>query len=143
MPSHSLDTPLLDAVGETLAKGLRRAFHMTTVGDLLAHYPRRYANHGELTPIADLPLGELVTIVAEVRSASTRSMRGRRGELVEVIIGDGQGTMSLTFFGQAWRLKDLRAGRQGIFSGKVGEYRGQKQLTHPITSSSTMRARPD
>ncbi|WP_413353573.1 ATP-dependent DNA helicase RecG [Microbacterium sp. 1P06AB] len=131
MASYSLDTSLPEAVGENLAKGLKRAFQMTTVGELLGHYPRRYASRGELTPIAALPVGELVTIVAEVRSASTRQMRGRRGELVEVVIGDGEGTMSLTFFGQAWRVKDLTAGRQGIFTGKVGEYRGQKQLTHP------------
>ena len=131
MPSYSLATPLAEAVGDTLAKGLRRAFQMTTVGDLMAHYPRRFASRGQLTPIAQLPVGELVTIVAEVLSATTRQMRGRRGEIVEVLIGDGNGTMSLTFFGQSWRVKDLRAGRQGIFSGKVGEYRGQKQLTHP------------
>ncbi|MFS0867270.1 ATP-dependent DNA helicase RecG [Microbacterium sp. 179-B 1A2 NHS] len=131
MPSFTLDTRLDAALGEKTAKSFLRAFGMVTVGDLLAHYPRRYARRGELTPIADLPVGELVSIVAEVRSASTRPMRGRRGEILEVIISDGVGTMSLTFFGQAWRLKQLEPGRQGIFSGKVGEYRGQKQLTHP------------
>ncbi|WP_405375786.1 MULTISPECIES: ATP-dependent DNA helicase RecG [unclassified Microbacterium] len=131
MPSHTLDAPLDGILGERTAKALSRAFTMATVGDLLGHYPRRYARRGELTPIDALPVGELVTIVAEVRSASTRQMRGRRGDLLEVVISDGAGTLSLTFFGQAWRLKDLRAGRQGIFSGKVGEYRGQKQLTHP------------
>ncbi|MCK6080885.1 ATP-dependent DNA helicase RecG [Microbacterium sp. EYE_5] len=131
MPPHTLDTPLGPTVGETASKALKRAFGMLTVGDLLAHYPRRYAQRGELTPIDALPVGELVTIVAEVRSASVRQMRGRRGDLVEAVISDGRGTLSLTFFGQAWRLKELRAGRQGTFSGKVGEYRGQKQLTHP------------
>jgi len=131
MPPFAFDTRLDEAVGEKVAKSLSRAFGMVTVGDLLGHYPRRYASRGQLTPIHSLPVGEMVTIVAEVRSTSTRQMRGRRGDLLEVVISDGAGTMSLTFFGQAWRQKDLQPGRQGVFSGRVGEYRGALQLTHP------------
>ena len=41
----------LDGVVGTAAKTLERAFGMKTVGDLLGHYPRRYARRGELTPI--------------------------------------------------------------------------------------------
>ena len=58
-------------------------------------------------------------------------MQNRRGSLLEVIISDGDGRLSLTFFNQSWRLKDLTPGRRGIFSGKVGEYRRQTPLTHP------------
>jgi ATP-dependent DNA helicase RecG len=37
----------------------------------------------------------------------------------------------LTFFKQSWRAKDLREGRVGLFSGKVGVFRSQRQLAHP------------
>ncbi|MDZ8201973.1 ATP-dependent DNA helicase RecG [Microbacterium sp. SSW1-59] len=121
----------LDGVVGTAAKTLDRAFGMKTVADLLGHYPRRYARRGELTPIASLPVGESVTIVAEVRSVSDRPMRNRRGSLLEVVISDGNGELSLTFFNQAWRAKELRPGRRGTFSGKVGEYRRSLQLAHP------------
>jgi len=131
MPSVTLETRLAGILGDKTAGALSRAFAMTTVGDLLDHYPRRYARRGELTPIASLPVGEQVTIVAEVRSVSSRPMRNRRGTLLEVVISDGAGTVSLTFFNQAWRQNDLRVGRQGIFSGKVGEFKGQKQFAHP------------
>ena len=127
----TLDTPLLVALGDKAAKALSRAFGIATVGDLLAHYPRRYALRGELTPIRQLPVGETATIVAEVRSVTTRPMRNRRGALLEVVIGDGVGELALTFFGQAWREKELRPGRRGVFSGKVGEYRGRLQFSHP------------
>ncbi|MBQ3360206.1 MAG: ATP-dependent DNA helicase RecG, partial [Microbacterium sp.] len=118
------------------AKTLDRAFSMRTVGDLLSHYPRRYADPGELTPIRELPLGETVTIVAEVLSSSFRRMRNRNGAMVDVVIGDGIGRMSLTFFakniGQAeWRSNDLAVGRRGVFSGKVGEFNGVTQFAHP------------
>ena len=134
--SLTLDSSLDDALGTTTAKTLERAFSMRTVGDLLSHYPRRYADPGELTPIRDLPLGETVTIVAEVLSSSFRRMRNRQGAMVDVVIGDGVGRMSLTFFarniGQAeWRSNDLAVGRRGVFSGKVGEFNGVTQFAHP------------
>ncbi|WP_243225332.1 ATP-dependent DNA helicase RecG [Microbacterium sp. CIAB417] len=134
--SLSLDAPLTVALGDKAAKPLERAFGMTTVSDLVTHYPRRYADPGELTPILQLPVGEMVTIVAEILSTSVRVMRNRPGAMVEVRIGDGMGTLSLTFFaknkGQAdWRAQQMTAGRRGIFSGKVGEYHGQQQLAHP------------
>ncbi len=131
MPVLTLETRLVDALGPATAKLFERAFGMDTVADLLTHYPRRYARRGELTPIASLPLGEQVTIVAEVRSVSSRSMKQRRGSILEVVISDGAGALVLTFFNQSWRQNDLQVGRQGIFSGKVGVFKGHQQLAHP------------
>lgn len=134
--AFSLDTPLAHAVGAAVAKKLDRVFGMQTVGDLLAHYPRRYADPAELTPIRDLPVGETVTIVAEVLSSSARSMRNRPGAMTDVIIGDGHGRVSLTFFAKGikqaeWRARELHPGRRGMFSGKVGMYHETTQFAHP------------
>ncbi|GAA3647895.1 ATP-dependent DNA helicase RecG [Microbacterium marinilacus] len=127
----TLDTPLLVALGDKPAKALSRAFGMSAAGDLVAHYPRRYALRGELTPIRGLPVGELATVIAEVVSSSSRPMRNRRGSMLEVVIGDGEGHLTLTFFGQGWREKELQPGRRGVFSGKVSAYRSQLQFSHP------------
>lgn len=131
MPSYRLESRLDGVVGGKTASALDRAFGMRTVGDLLAHYPRRYARRGELTPISSLPVGEPVTIVAEVKRVNERRMQQRKGSILEIVISDGHGDLSLTFFNQSWRVKDLTPGRRGIFAGKVGEYRGAKQLAHP------------
>ena len=132
----TLDTSLSDAVGPAAAKKLARAFDIETVGEMLAHYPRRYADPAELTPILDLPVGETVTIVAEVLSATPRGMRNRAGAMTDVIIGDGSGRVSLTFFAKnfsqaEWRAKEMRPGRRGVFSGKVGMYNDVTQFAHP------------
>ncbi len=129
--AFELQTALDGILGAKTAGALERAFGMHTVGDLLAHYPRRYAARGELTPMRSLPIGEQATIVAEVRAVTERRMQARKGSLLEVVIGDGQGEMTLTFFNQGWRKNDLRPGRRGIFAGKVGAYKGRLQFAHP------------
>jgi ATP-dependent DNA helicase RecG len=131
LTSSPLDAKLSGALGGRTADAVRKAFGYTTVGELLAHYPRRYARRGELTALDELTLDEAVTIVAEVRSVSERPMRNRRGSLLEVSISDGRGILTLTFFNQAWRKNELRPGVRGIFAGKVGAYRGARQLAHP------------
>ncbi|WP_308799502.1 ATP-dependent DNA helicase RecG [Agromyces silvae] len=129
--TFTLDTRLSGALGGRTAQAFQRAFGYTTVGDLLAHYPRRYAERGELTVLETLPLGENVTIVADVLEARTREMRQRRGSIFEAIISDGTGKLTLTFFNQRWREAELRPGRRGVFAGKVSDYRGGRQLAHP------------
>ena len=131
MDEVSLDTPLGPVVGAKTAAAFEKAFGYRAVGDLLGHYPRRYTHHGELTSIKYLPVGEHVTIVAQVVHAQSRSMKNRRGSLLEVIITDGVGRLSLTFFSQPWRMNDLKPGRRGIFAGKVTEFRNTLQLAHP------------
>ena len=127
----TLDTRLVDVVGDRTAKVLEKVFGYRTTSDLLHHYPRRYLVRGELSDIAELKEGDEVTVLAEIFSASNRKLHGRKGSILEVIVTDGSAKMSLTFFNQAWREKELRVGRQGLFAGKVGVFNGKRQLAHP------------
>ena len=127
LPTTALDRVLGDKTAKSFAKNLG----LVTVADLLQHYPRRYSNRGELTPIANLPIGESLSIVAEVVDARERRTKGRVSHILEVRITDGSGFLSLTFFNQAWRQKDLKPGVRGLFAGKIGEYQGKLQLAHP------------
>ncbi len=125
--TYALDAKLSSALGDRSANSLKKAFGMLTVGDLLTHYPRRYARRGELTALSDLAIDENVTIVAEVIEVVERTMRQRKGSILEVRITDGKGILVLTFFNQAWRKNDLKPGVRGIFAGKVGDYRGTRR----------------
>ena len=132
MNPSPLDAKLDALVGGKTATALAKAFGMKTVGDLVGHFPRRYAKRGELTAVADVPLDENVSIVAEVLDVRSRPMRAKRGSILEVRLTDGSGgTVTLTFFNQAWRERDLAPGSRGIVAGKVSRYRGTLQLAHP------------
>ena len=127
----SLDSKLVGVLGDRTTKVLKDVFGYSTIGDLLHHYPRRYLVRGELSDISELHEGDEVTVLAEIFSASSRRLQGRKGNILEVIVTDGSAKMSLTFFNQAWREKDLKVGKQGLFAGKVGVFNGKRQLAHP------------
>jgi ATP-dependent DNA helicase RecG len=132
----TLDSPLRVVLAAGPATVLAKAFGMATVGDLLSHYPRRYARRGELTTLAELPLDESVTVLAEVMSVSVqdygRAQPGKKAlHRTKVVISDGHGILSLTFFNQPWLIKTLRPGMRGMFSGKVTVFNKARQLAHP------------
>jgi len=125
-------SPVADVAGGRTAKALREGLGIETVDDLLRHYPRRYIDPGDLTDLDALAAGEHVTVLAEVRSATTRRMQQRKGTVTEVVVSDGRGRLTLVFFNQAWRTqRQLQVGRRGLFAGTVSAYGGARQLAHP------------
>ncbi|WP_431041959.1 ATP-dependent DNA helicase RecG [Streptomyces sp. P1-3] len=129
----ALDEPLKKTLGGTTAKVLADHLDLHTVGDLLHHYPRRYAERGELTRLSDLPLDEHVTVVAQVADARVLKFNAGRGQRLEVTLTDGSGRLQLVFFGKGIHKphKDLPPGRRAMFAGKVSVFNRKLQLAHP------------
>src|SRR5690348_1988092 len=127
-----LEESLRVTLGGKAAAKLDTAFGLTTTGDLLRHYPRRYARRGELTDLASLRDGDQVTVFAQVEKVRTRPMRARRGQLLEVTVTDGRARLALTFFNkvQYWE-RQLAPGRHAMFAGRVSTFKGKRQLAHP------------
>jgi ATP-dependent DNA helicase RecG len=131
-----LDDPIRTVSGGASAKAFADGLGLETVGDLLRHFPRRYAVRGELTDLAELRVDEEATVMAEVAATKLYPMKNRPGWVLEVVVTDGRGRLKLTFFGKQkrqleWRERQLRVGRHGLFAGKVGSFKGVRQLTHP------------
>jgi len=129
--------PLAQELGSVLSppavKALKAAWGYQRVEDLLRHYPRRYAQRGELTDLGTLVDGETVTVLAEISRVDTRPMRQRKGTILTAVVTDGTGELTVTWFGQnqLWRAKELRVGRRGLFSGQVTRFGRTWQLAHP------------
>ncbi|MFM1974093.1 MAG: hypothetical protein RL524_80 [Actinomycetota bacterium] len=127
----TFDSKLSGVLGDKTAKAFKEIFGYTTVGDLLNHFPRRYLVRGELSNISELKEGDEATILAQVHSVQSRRFQARKGTMLEVIVTDGSAKLSLTFFNQAWREKELKVGSKGLFAGKVGRFNQKMQLSHP------------
>ncbi|MFD9431528.1 ATP-dependent DNA helicase RecG [Streptomyces sp. NPDC060002] len=133
-----LEQPLKSVLGPATAKVMAEHLGLHTVGDLLHHYPRRYEERGQLTHLADLPMDEHVTVVAQVADArlhsfaSAKAPRGK-GQRLEVTITDGSGRLQLVFFGSGVHKphKELLPGTRAMFSGKVSVFNRRLQLNHP------------
>ncbi|MER7847175.1 ATP-dependent DNA helicase RecG [Kitasatospora sp. NPDC096077] len=127
----ALDEPLTKLVGDRTAKVLADSLKLRTVGDLLHHYPRRYVERGQLTSLDELEIDEHVTVLARIEKVTLIPFRGRKGDRLEVVVTDGRSRLSLVFFNQGWRQKELKAGAQGLFAGKVGVFNRSRQLVSP------------
>ncbi|GAA0326048.1 ATP-dependent DNA helicase RecG [Streptomyces polychromogenes] len=131
----ALDEDLKKTLGPATAKVLAEQLGLHTALDLLHHYPRRYAERGELTSLADLAdqLDEHVTVVAQVADARILTFNGGRGKRLEVTITDGSGRLQLVFFGAGVHKphKELLPGSRAMFAGKVSRFNHKLQLAHP------------
>ena len=105
-----------------------------TVGDLLEHLPR---DRREARTVADLQPGESATVIVEVQSISSRSVR-RRGmrPIVEATVGDGTGAMKATFFNQPWLAKAYAPGTRLVLHGRCQGRRRFGVQAHARTSEA-------
>lgn len=127
---RALPVTRLAGVGPRTAPAYER-FGLETVLDVLTEYPRRYLDRTKEASIADLPLGESATLLVRVVSASARRTRNRRS-LVNVVVTDGTGRLTCTFFNQPWRERQLPPGTEVLVYGKLESYRGTRQMTNPV-----------
>jgi ATP-dependent DNA helicase RecG len=140
----SLDSPVASVLGAQTKQGkaakITDGLGLRTVGDLLHHFPRRYVPTGELTKVAELHEGEMLTVVGEITESEVHSYQDRRTRrpayrLDTTLSTDGP-SLRMSFFAKAkhvsdWHARRLPVGRRGVFLGQVSSFRGRWQLTNP------------
>jgi ATP-dependent DNA helicase RecG len=137
-PGHGRSLSALRAIGVERLHGVseRRTaqlgqLEIESVLDLLTTYPRRYIDRTKQADVSDLRVGEEAAVLATVQSAHGRRARTGRA-MVDVVVRDGTGRLKIVFFNQPWRAKQLEAGTEAIFFGKVTDYRGSRQMANPV-----------
>jgi len=130
------DKPLTELAGlRTKPKKLEalRELGIETVLDLLTTYPRRYIDRTRQASIRDLLPGMEAMVVGRVVRIVSRRTRGRPPRtLVTADVTDDAGHLRITFFNQGWRERQLPAGTEAVFFGKVDMYQGRMQMTSPL-----------
>ena len=126
----ALGVEALKGVGPKRAESLRKT-EVHSVLDLLRYYPRRYIDRTREAAIRDLREGEEGMVLGTVSRVDLRRLKGKR-TMVTAKVSDGTGTISVTFFNQPWRAKQLYDGLPVVLFGKVETYRGSLQMSSPI-----------
>ena len=121
-PPAALDAPLtiLQGVGPKHAATLE-SLGMQTLGDMLYYFPRRYEDYSQLNPIKSLWYGEQVPVIGTIQFVSTRPIRRGAASIVEAVLGDGTGSMRLSWFNNPWMANRLKEGMQVSVRGKVNQ----------------------
>jgi ATP-dependent DNA helicase RecG len=128
----ALDAKLtvLQGVGPRSSESLAR-LGLTTLGDMLYYFPRRYDDYSQLKPIKDLFYGEQITVIGTIQSVHSRPIRGGKASIVEVIISDGTGGLRLSYFNQPWLANRFKKGDAISVSGRVDQYLGRLVMNSP------------
>ncbi len=119
----------LPGIKKTFAERLAR-LNVSTIGDLLSLYPRRYVDYRTLKTINQLEVGERVTVLGTVWESSVRD--SRRGlKIVNCTLSDQTGTIEITWFNKPWLADRLKPGTQITVSGEIDEYLGRLIFREP------------
>ncbi|MGA7460099.1 MAG: ATP-dependent DNA helicase RecG, partial [Candidatus Korobacteraceae bacterium] len=88
-----------------------------TVEDLLYYLPFRYEDRLNPRGINELRIGEMASIIAEVRTFGL--FRTRRMPLFEMTVGQGRDTLKCVWFNATYLKDKFRAGMLVALYGKV------------------------
>ncbi len=89
-----------------------------TVWDLLNHYPRRYEDFSTNSSVASAQPGEILTIRAKIVQIKNEYTRNRK-IIQRAIVADTTGSMEILWFNQPFLARNIKAGEEYNFSGKV------------------------
>jgi len=123
-------------VGEVRLVDARRAeallrLGVTTVGELLRHYPHRYLDLSATPDLRTVPPGADATVIGRVHDIKVKRPRPRL-TVTEVAIVDGTGALIGVWFNQPYVAGRFRIGERVALAGTVTFDYGLKQMKSPF-----------
>src|SRR5579872_4484973 len=102
---------------------------IATADDLLHYLPFRYEDRVNPRGIAELRVGEMATVIAEVRTSGL--FRTRRMPIFQMTAGQGRARLTCIWFNGAYLKDKFQPGQMLALYGRVEENRGELQLVQP------------
>ncbi len=112
-------------IGPRLAEVLG-AKDIHTVDDLLHYLPFRYEDRLNPRGISELRVGEMATVIAEVRTSGL--FRTRRMPIFQMTAGQGRSRLKCIWFNATYLRDRFKPGQLVALYGKVEEERGRGEL---------------
>ncbi len=142
MPDLNQPIEFVKGIGPRKAELLKKAFNVTTIGDLIMQFPYRYIDKTTVRPINQITINdEWVLIKAKV--LYTEIAGKGRGRLI-AHVSDGTGVMELVWFqGIKYIETFLEKGKEWLFYGKINVFNGKINLPHPEMETPSTEGQPD
>ncbi len=102
-----------------------------TVRDLLYHFPSRYDDFSNFTPIAEIKSGSQASARGTILNAKNIQIFRRHMTLTEIIAEDDTGAIKSVWFNQPYLLAQFKPGRLINLSGKVVLNKGRLCFSNP------------
>ena len=104
---------------------------ISTVRDLVTHYPHRYIDMSQVKTVAQAQIGDMCTIRGIIHEIKQKKPR-RNLSLTEIAIVDSTGLLMVTAFRQPWLAEQYKAGMHVAVAGKLEFNYGYKRMTNPL-----------
>ena len=121
----------IKGIGEARAAALEK-LGITTLGDLIAYFPRGYEDRTQVRPIRELTAGESVCVRGMVAADLTAYRISGGRTIAKTRVVDDSGSLDLVFFNMEHRRDALHQGDVCVFFGKVEDNLRRKQMINPL-----------
>ncbi|MFA6453787.1 MAG: ATP-dependent DNA helicase RecG [Microgenomates group bacterium] len=116
-------------IGPSLQAKLDK-LNLTTIEDLVTHYPFRYEDFAKISKIVEGKVGEINTFSGEILSIKNTYTKSHK-ILTKAILSDDSGTLEIIWLNNRWIIKNIKAGDKIQTSGKFDFFAGKKSLIAP------------
>jgi ATP-dependent DNA helicase RecG len=131
LASHDLPVSHARFVDAARAEALSK-LGVSTVGDLVRHYPARYLDLTDVATLRDVRPGWDATVVGRVHEIRVKKPRPRL-TITEIALVDGTGVLLGVWFNQPYAKSRFQIGDKVAFAGRVELDFGFKQIKNPFT----------
>jgi len=125
-------TPIteISGVGPQYQKKLEK-LGIKTVGQLLLHFPHRYDDFSNLTPISEIKTNENVSIQGRIVEIDNSRTWKKRMVLTQALVSDDSGSIKVIWFNQPYLSNTLKKGDLIGLAGRIAFRENEMYLSSP------------
>lgn len=132
------DVQYVKGVGQARARLLHK-LGIYSVEDIITYYPREYEDRSRLKKIAELVDGDSCAFEGIIASKVTEHKFRKGLSMYKVLIKDGTGSITATWFNQHYLGKVLRLGESFVFFGKIAGRYKNLEVQSPVYEKQEAR----